>query len=110
MSPPNVAPPPDRPANLRSLEVGEEAWMVVETDRRPSGRATVEGYARVAIVDAPDGHLRIGYRVCLLRVSGVCLVGNSIDGLRRTELYACTDHEEHVAFGQLVRFYTRRDR
>lgn len=110
IAPAEVPPPPERPADLRPLEVGEEAWTVVVGDLKPSGGATVEGAARVVVLAAPDGHLRVSYLVRLLRVSGSMIVGDTRDGIPRARLYACADRAEHNAFGPLVRFLWRRDR
>lgn len=94
------APREDR-APRAELHVGDEAWCVVQTDPTPSGRRTVVGVARVRVLEVPDGHLRITYRVEVVRGSEV-VVGTKLE-MRRAWLYAVRDREERAAFGREVR-------
>jgi hypothetical protein len=87
-----------------TLEVGDEAWHVVQSAATPSGRRHLLGAARVRIAALPGvrgGVERSTHQVEVLRATGAA-VGARIECLRR-DLYDPRDPEEHAAFAVEVR-------
>jgi hypothetical protein len=84
-----------------ALNVGDEAWAIVETPATPSGRRTVLGAAlvRVEAIEGDDVHVEV------LRGSGVPVGIAGPRQFQRRDLFARRDRIEHAAFGDLVRKY-----
>lgn len=80
------------------LGIGDEAWCFLHTEPTPGGRRTLEGAARVRLIEAKGDDV---FRVEIVQASGG-VVGRKFE-MPATSLYACKDKRAHRAFGREVK-------
>lgn len=95
--------PPAPHAAQAPLDVGDDAFVILKTDKKKSGRATVAGVARVRVVSIDATTHGTRYVVVVVQATDV-RTGTRLE-LGRFELYSAKDRKERRAFGELARFY-----